>query len=105
MSTVIIEAMAYAFDEATGDPRGRMKPLPGGRRGHGFLNFGVGIRIKPAPNVSELEIYAIKLCMEKLVLWAHQYSFGNSNFEYWVTESGRGQYMKGVGDIFDAGSP
>lgn len=105
MSPVIIEAIGYAFDEAAGDPYGRLKPLPGGPSGRAFFNFGVVIRIRPAPNVSELEVYAIKLCMEKLVLWAHQYSFGRSRFEYWVSEPGRGQYKKGVGEIFEPGPP
>lgn len=66
-----------------------------------FTVNNVQIVFRPAEGVGRLEVYAINLCMEKLVQWGHEYSFGQSGFEYWVTEDkvGKGTYKKGVGEI------
>ena len=58
-----------------------------------------GVKIKVRPIGKEVEVYALSLCMEALVYWAHEYSFGESDFEYWVTEPRLGQHRKGIGAI------
>ena len=103
MSPAVTDAMTFAFDLAAASRRGREEPMPGGARGRHFLNFGVIIRMRPADDARDLEIYALHFCMQKLLYWAHVYSFANSDFEYWASQPGGTSHRKGVGDIFVSG--
>lgn len=101
MSPAIMAATREAFFEASYHVSGMWEPMfPPAQT---FSENGVSIMIWSAADHSHgagLEVYALMLCMQKLVEWGHQYSFSNnSHFEYWVNEQARGQYRKGMGSI------
>ena len=94
---LISDAFSFAYNVVSWMGQDTWSNMPA----YAFLSNDHRIRMSfdyASGHVIRVEVGGLELCVRKLVVWAHNYEFSNSDFEYWVDEEG-GSTLTGIGQI------